>query len=66
MDFVEYCIKGDLEYIKKNYGNLDNDIIYNGLCSSCSYGHLEIVKYLLEKYPNINIHANNEEAFSTS
>jgi len=45
------CIKGDLNEIKKiiNYGNINLIFV-----ASCANGHLDVVKYLIGSYKNID------------
>ena len=67
--FEEYCRNNNLRYkfenkfyeeklLKSNWNN-------NLLIVLCRYGYIETLKWLLTK-EEINIHANNEEAFRMS
>jgi len=50
LEFVNACINGDLNTVKKCYEN-DVDIFeeeYESLSTACEYGHLHLVKYFLD------------------
>ena len=85
--FRELCRKGDLQEIKKFYFNNPTTInisanSYYAFLISCDYGHLDVVKWLLENVvkwllknvvkwllemkPYIDISANDEYAFQTA
>jgi hypothetical protein len=85
--FRELCRKGDLQKIKQFYFNNPTTInisanSYYAFLISCDYGHLDVVKWLLENVvkwllknvakwlleikPDIDISAENEYAFQTA
>ncbi len=46
--FEMACITGDIDFIKKI--NMFNYYVDDGIINACTYGHLDIVKYLLEQH----------------
>ena len=60
------CIKmGDLNALQRSkINNKDNKEI--AFITACKYGQLNIAKWLINDYPNINIHVYNDKAFKRS
>jgi len=57
------CKIGDLNEIKKNINDENINYIFR-MC--CKYGRLEVVKYLIKNYKNIDIHVRDDWAFGLS
>ncbi len=63
------CMHGDLNLVKEISESDSTNIRLNfnePFHWCCSEGHLDIVKFILEKDPNIDIHSSNEYAFRWS
>ena len=40
-------------YINEKFINIENKLCFYGFDFACENGHIDIVKYLIDKYPNL-------------
>lgn len=70
-NFLVYCENGHLEDLKEVCKNIDPEILTyhittslnSGLANACKNGHLDIMKYLLDRYKFIKFHDGGEPLF---